>query len=218
MSFYDDGYRAFSNYVLTNIESTHMGVEAGMEFKITPALTAIAVVSYGQYRYANNPDYVQTVDNSQKLLEQDRVYWKGFHVSGTPQTAANLSVSYQFPFYMWAGLDLNYFGRSFISLNPIRRTDKARASLDYDYVRQEVFPGGFTLDANVGYSWRIKSGVYLRLNLSASNLLNTKNLRSGGYEQLRVRYTKEGKMMRPFDSRYFYMYGTTFFFNAALQF
>lgn len=218
MSFYDDGYRAFSNYVLTNIESTHMGVEAGMEFKITPALTAIAVVSYGQYRYANNPDYVQTVDNSQKLLEQDRVYWKGFHVPGTPQTAANLSVSYQFPFYMWAGLDLNYFGRSFISLNPIRRTDKARASLDYDYVRQEVFPGGFTLDANVGYSWRIKSGVYLRLNLSASNLLNTKNLRSGGYEQLRVRYTKEGKMMRPFDSRYFYMYGTTFFFNAALQF
>lgn len=218
MSFYDDGYRAFSNYLLSNIDSYHTGVEIGAECKITPALSVTTVFTYGQYRYANNPDYIQTIDNSQKLLEQDRVYWNGFHVSGTPQTAANVSFSYQFPFYMWAGIDFNYFGRSFISMNPVVRTDKGRASLPYDYVRQEQFPGGFTIDANVGYSWRIKSGVSLRLNLSASNLLNTTNLRSGGYEQLRVRYSKEGEMMRPFDSRYFYMYGTTFFFNASLQF
>lgn len=218
MSFYDDGYRAFSNVVITNINSRHIGVEAGFEAKITPTLSATLVGTMAQYRYTNNPDYIQSVDNSEEFLEGERIYWNGFHISGTPQTAANLSINYQAPFYLWLGMDLNYFSRSFISMNPLRRTDKARKELDYSYVQQEKFPGGFTLDANVGYSWRIRSGVYLRLNLSASNLLNNKKLRSGGYEQMRIRYTKEGHMMRPFDSRYFYAYGTTFFFNAALQF
>lgn len=217
-SFYDDEYRAFSNYLLTNIQSYHAGVEAGIEVKITPALTATAVGTYAQYRYSNNPDYIQTVDNSNKLLESDRVYWDGFHVAGTPQTAANLGLNYRFPFALWLSVDANYFGRSFISMNPVLRTDKARKELDYKFVRQESFPGGITVDAAIGYSTRLYSGSTLRINLSASNILNNKMLRSGGYEQMRVRYTKGGTMMRPFDSKYFYAYGTTVFLNATLQF
>ena len=90
--------------------------------------------------------------------------------------------------------------------------------LPEESVAQEQFKGGFTLDANVGWSYRISSGKYLRLNLSVTNILNKTDLRTGGYEQLRIRYDKEGKMMRPFDPRYFYMYGTNYYLNVALVF
>lgn len=218
MSFYDDAYRAFSNYILTNIERQHMGIEVGFEAKLSPALTATAVFTMANYTYANNPDYIQTVDNNQQLLEQDRVYWRGFHVAGTPQTAANLSFNYQTPFYMYMGIDFNYFSRGFIDINPKRRTDKAREELDYSFVKQERFPAAFTVDANLGYSWRIKNGTFLRFNFSVTNILNNKNVKSGGYEQLRIRQTSDGKMMRPFDSRYYYMIGTNYYFNIVLVF
>lgn len=217
-SFYDDAYRAFSNIVLTNIDREHMGVEVGIEAKLHPALTATFVFTYANYTYANNPDYIQTIDNNRALLEEDRVYWKGFHVAGTPQTAANLSFTYQTPFYMYLGVDFNYFDRSYIDLNPKLRTDFARAELDAKYIHQERFPRAFTVDANMGYSWRIKHGQFLRINLSVTNLLNNKGVKSGGYEQSRIRQTIDGKMMRPFDSRYYYMIGTNFFFNVAYLF
>lgn len=217
-SFYDDAYRAFSNIVLTNIDREHMGVELGLEAKLLPSLTATLVFTYANYAYANNPDYIQTVDNNRALLEGDRVYWKGFHVAGTPQTAANLSFNYQTPFYMYLGVDFNYFDRNYIDLNPKLRTDAARDQLDPQYIHQEKFPAAFTMDANVGYSWRIKSGHFLRFNLSVTNILNNKGVKSGGYEQSRVRQTIDGKMMRPFDSRYYYMLGTNFFLNVSYVF
>lgn len=217
-SFYDDAYRAFSNIVLTNIDRQHMGIELGFEVKLLPSLTATAVFSYGSYTYANNPDYIQTVDNNRELLEKERVYWKGYHVAGTPQSAANLSLTYQTPFYMYLGLDLNYFDRGYIDLNPKLRTDIAREQLAPEYIRQEKFPAQFTMDANVGYSWRIQGSQFLRINLTVTNILNNKGAKSGGYEQSRIRQTRDGKMMRPFDPRYYYMIGTNFFLNVAYLF
>lgn len=214
-SFYDDAYRAFSNIVLTNIDRSHMGVELGLEAKLLPSLTATAVFTYANYIYANDPDYIQTVDNSRALLESDRVYWRGFHVAGTPQMAANFSLNYQTSFGMYLGVDFNYFDRSYIDLNPKLRTDRARAELDPKFIRQERFPSVFTMDANLGYSWRIRNSHYLRINLTITNLLNNKTGKSGGYEQSRIRQTSEGQIMRPFDSRYYYMIGTNFFLNIS---
>lgn len=217
-SFYDDAYRAFSNIVISHIDREHMGVELGLEAKLTTALTASFVFTYANYTYANSPDYIQTVDNNQKILEQDQVYWKGFHIAGTPQTAANLSFTYQTPFYMYLGVDFNYFDRHYIDLNPKLRTDKARSQLDPKFIQQERFPAAFTMDANIGYSWRVKNSQFLRINLSVTNILNNKGVKSGGYEQSRIRQTKEGNMLRPFDSRYYYMLGTNFFLNVAYLF
>lgn len=219
MSFYDDGYRTFSNYVLSGIDEQNVGVEVGLEAKLSPSWTANGVFTYGHYTYVSNPKFVQTVDNSDKVQARERVYWKGFNTAGTPQTAASIGLQYNSPRYWFAGVNANYFGRSFIDMNPLRRTDLAREQLAPEYVSRERFNDGFTVDAFAGYSYRIKSGMYLRINLSASNILNNKNLKSGGFEQLRIRRSKDGNTMtRPFDSKYFYMYGTTFFLNCSLQF
>ncbi len=219
LSFYDDFYRSFGNYVMTNIDKEHMGIEAGAEVKLSPTFTAKGMFGYGQYKYTSNPDYVQTVDNTEKVLESDKIYWENFNVEGTPMTVGSLGITYNSPKYWWIGISGNYFARSFIDMNPVLRTDRARAELPYEYVKQEEFDPGFSLDAFAGISYRIDYKYYLSINVSASNLLDNKDIRSGGYEQLRVNIDREGnKILKPFDPRYFYMFGRTFFLNVNFRF
>ena len=204
---------------MTNIDKEHMGIEAGAEVKLSPTFTAKGIFGYGQYKYTSNPDYVQTVDNTEKVLESDKIYWENFNVEGTPMTVGSLGITYNSPKYWWIGISGNYFARSFIDMNPVLRTDRARAELPYEYVKQEEFDPGFSLDAFAGISYRIDYKYYLSINVSASNLLDNKDIRSGGYEQLRVNIDREGnKILKPFDPRYFYMFGRTFFLNVNFRF
>lgn len=106
-------------------------------------------------------------------------------------------------------------------MNPVVRTDAGRTQLDYKYILPENMKGGYTVDVFAGYSYRITWDTYLRFNLSVNNILNNKNIVAGGFEQLRVRTDKVNDvetMVKPFPSKYSYMYGTTFFFNVSLQF
>ena len=217
MSFYDDYHRSFGNYVMTNIDKEHMGVEFGLELKLTPTITAEGMLGYGTYKYVSNPDYVQTIDNTEQIVDEDKVYWENFNVEGTPMSVGSLGFTYNSPNYWFIGIKGSYFGNSYISMNPVLRTDRGRADLDYEYIEQERFGSGFTVDAFAGLSYRIQYKYFLGVNISASNLLDRKNMKSGGYEQLRVR-VEDGKMTRPFDKRYFYMFGRNFFFNVNFRF
>ena len=222
MNFYDDSQASFSNYILTGIDTRHLGMELGLEAKLSPTLTANAALALGQYQYASNPSYVQTIDNSEKIVDRDVIYWKGLQVGGTPQTAATVGLTYYAPWYANFGINANYFGRNYVSMAPALRTDRARAALDQGYIHPERLRDGFTVDVFASYSWRIKYGTFLRFNLSVSNVLNNKQLPSGGFEQLRVRTQRDesGQQIpfRPFDSKLSYVYGTTFFLNTTLQF
>jgi hypothetical protein len=217
MSFYDDYHRSFGNYVMTNIDKEHMGVELGLELKLTPTITAEGMLGYGTYKYISNPDYVQTIDNTEQIVDEDKVYWENFNVEGTPMSVGSLGFTYNSPNYWFIGIKGSYFGNSYISMNPVLRTDRGRADLDYQYIEQERFGSGFTVDAFAGLSYRIQYKYFLGVNISASNLLDRTNMKSGGYEQLRVR-VEDGKMTRPFDKRYFYMFGRNFFFNVNFRF
>lgn len=222
MSFYDDAQAAFSNYTLTDIATRHLGIELGLEAKLSPTLTANGALALGHYSYDSNPTYVQTIDNSNQIIDQDIVYWKGLMLHGTPQTAATLGLTYRAPWYGTFGVNANYYGRNYISMNPAIRTDRGRSAFDHDTILPDELSGGMTIDLFVGYSWRIKRDTFLRFNLSVNNLLNNRSIHSGGFEQLRIRTQRDAngqtQLYRPFDSKYSYVYGTTFFFNTSLQF
>lgn len=219
MSFYDDYYRSFGNYIMTGIARSHVGVEVGVEYKIIPELTAQGAFSYGNYEYQSNPVYVQTVDNTGDILGEGKVYWKGGKVSGTPQTAGSVGLTYNSPKYWWLGVNGNYFGRNYIDMNPILRTDQAMTDLDGKYSKQEEFSDGFTMDVFAGASFRIAYKYFIGISASVSNVLNNTDLKSGGFEQLRITQDKTtNKYSRPFDPKYFYMYGTTYFVNVNFRF
>ena len=98
---------------------------------------------------------------------------------------------------------------------------------------EERLKDAYTLNLSVGKSWYIKYKYSLGFSFDIKNLLNNRTFRTGGYEQMRlsklygpnivsdykgdptiVKYTNYTK----FDSKYFYMYGTTYYLNVYFRF
>jgi hypothetical protein len=80
--------------------------------------------------------------------------------------------------------------------------------------RAEQLPSYYTVNFNAGKSLRIKKKYFLNFNLSANNLLNNKNIITGGFEALRW----DNSNISKFDNRYFYMTGTTFMATVNFNF
>lgn len=233
ISFYDDLQRAFTNFSMTGIDQRNFGIEAGVKVPIYGGLSLEGALSYGRYVYTSNPNVTQTIDNSERIvLENQKVYWKGYRVARTPQLASSVGLQWRGPDYLFIGLDLNYFDGMFISMNPLRRTDYAMVGMDLSTPEgvaamrqmsdQERFPGAFILNASVGKSWSFDRKYYLGVNLNVNNLLNNRNIKSGGYEQMRLSANKDasGNIMSytPFDSKYFYLYGINYMINVYFRF
>ena len=89
---------------------------------------------------------------------------------------------------------------------------------------QECFGDYYTLSASVGKNWYI--GQYmLGFSLEVKNILNNQDIRTGGYEQMRLSrrtYVNADnasiQYYSPFDSKYFYLLGTTYYLNVYFRF
>ncbi len=240
MSAYDDLQNAFSNFAITNIDQRHMGIELG--FKIptyfVDNLFLQGVLALGSYEYTSNPLMTQTVDNSSEVVMKDVLvpYWKstpyadGFvqkhYLPSTPQTAASLGLSYNIN-YWFIDFDVEYFGRSYLDMNPLYRTDYATAGPDNRITdeeivymtAQEMFKPAWLVNASVGKSWFIKRKYQLGFSLNAKNILNNTNVRTGGYEQTRlVDNTVSRERFYRFDPKYFYMSGFNYMLNIYFRF
>ena len=221
-SFYHDGYRNFVNYVISGIDSKNQGIELATEIKITSTISAIAVTSLGYYRFTSRPSVDVFVDNSsEELVANQTVFMENYLISGTPQTAATLGLKYSGPKYWYIGLNANYFDHTYMSFNPERRIEGAVDGIPQGtdewnaIIGQERLPSAFTLDANLGKSFKIGDNLLL-FNLSVNNILNNKTIITGGYEQLR--YDLEEKDPHKFPSKYYYLYGTQYYLNVSFRF
>jgi len=226
MAFYDDFYRAMSNFALSDVSQRHMGVEFGGDVYVWNGFSLKGAVAYGHYTYNSNPLLTQTIDNSNEILaENQRVYWSGNYIAGTPQLATNLGVEYRAPRNWWAGLDLNYYNYSYIDMNPLRRTNAILdvAADPFQMMFQEKFKPGFILNANFG-QWRTINRKYnLGIMLSINNILNNQSMQTGGFEQSRLQRERDedGRFWEnytPFPAKYYFMNGTSYFLNVFLRF
>ena len=248
ISFYDDTQSSFTNFAMSGIDKRYYGVELGVNVPIWQGISLQGAVNWGDYRYISNPNFTQIVDNRAEIVLQDKVYWKGFFVESTPQVAVNVGLDYRGPHSWFASINLNYYDKLYLSMNPAYRTNKAvmpymkvlnnENSTEDAQVwaiqsivrirRQEELDNGFTLSASVGKNWYIQRKYTLGFSAEVKNLLNNTSLRTGGYEQMRMSKTRghlsavetnpaETYYSR-FDSKYFYMLGTTFFLNVYFRF
>lgn len=229
ISFYDDISGSFTNFAMHGINQLNTGVEVGFEIPIVRLLSIKGAMNYGYYKYTSNPYVTQTVDNSdQILIRNERVYWKDYKVGGTPMTAVNLGLNYRTRSYWFFGVDCNYYDAMYIDMNPLYRTDGAHKGLSKEdsqkMAAQEMFPSAFVLNANVGKSWMIQRKYNLGFSLEAKNLLNSQDIKTGGYEQMRLKKiasetnNKVIDHYERFDSKYFYMFGTTYYLNVYFRF
>ena len=241
MSFYDDAQNSFTNFAMIGIDQRHIGLELGFKVPLpVPNLALQGVVSYGQFVYTSNPKMYQTYDNSAAIVEDTYgvtiPYWKSHptadgktvkhYVSGTPQLATSLGLSWN-KNYWFVDADVDYFDFAYLDMNPLYRTDMATSGPDktvtpteIEYMAaQEKFKGAVLVNASVGKSWYIKRNYQLGFSLQVKNILNTTNLRTGGYEQTRlVDNTVSKERYYRFDSKYFYMSGINYMLNIYFRF
>lgn len=233
ISFYDDIQRAYTNFSMTGIDQRNMGVEAGIKIPIFAGLAFEGALSWGDYVYTSNPKFTQTVDNSaREVLSDQTVFWKGYKVARTPQIASSVGLTWAGPNYLFAGIDLNFFDGNYISMNPLRRTDYAVQGMDPDteegmalireMTSQEKFPHAFILNANIGKSWRLAGKYLLGVSANINNILNNRNIKTGGYEQMRLSRVTDGQgefmHYTPFDTKYFYLFGINYMVNVYFRF
>ena len=247
ISFYDDTQASFTNFAMSNIDKRYMGVEVALRVPIWGGLAVQGALNYGDYRYTSNPNFVQTVDNSNKIKLVDKVNWKGFYIESTPQFAANIGLDFRGPKNWFASINFNYYDKLYLSMNPAYRTDNAVlpyikvlyssnsdnnqkfwAAQEIAKMRQEEELGSaYTLSASLGKNWYIGRKYTIGFSAEVKNILNNQSFRTGGYEQMRMRKVRgmlpgvsnpSTTYYTHFDAKYFYMLGTTCFVNVYFRF
>ena len=241
ISFYDDTRSSFTNFAMSGIDKRYYGVELGLSVPVWNGLSVVGALSWGDYTYTSNPNFVQTVDNVDKIVLKDKVNWDGYHVESSPQLAFNIGLDYRGPRNWFAGVNFNYYDNIYLSMNPMYRTataikyytnvltsntatnaQKASALSSIKTLRkQEKFDSAYTLSANIGKNWYIHRVYMLGFSLEVKNILNDQDIRTGGYEQMRMSKVRgEGgeQIYGRFPSKYFYLFGTTYYLNVYFRF
>lgn len=229
LTFYNDEYRNFVNYAISNIGKIHTGIEFGAEAKIYKGLSLNAAAAIGKYYYNTRQQATVTADNSSDLLSKDvTVYSKNFYVP-TPQQAYTIGLDYRSPKFWFVNVNFNYFDDMYADFNPIRRTESAVSGIEEgsalwnQIIDQTKLKSQYTVDAFAGYSWMmnrrfkgLKKRTYLVFNVGVNNILDNRNIISGSFEQLRFDFA--GKNVNKFPNKNFYSYGTNFFASIGVRF
>jgi hypothetical protein len=206
-----------------------MGLEFGVEAKVYKGLSVNAAAAVGQYTYNTRQLATVTADNSSATLDKDvTVYSKDFYVP-TPQQAYTIGLDYRSPKFWFLNVNFNYFDKMYLSYNPIRRTASAVSGVPegsdqwHQIVDQTQLEDQYTLDAFAGYSWlmnrrfhSLKKRTFLVFNVGVNNILNNRNIVSGGYEQLRFDFAE--KNVNKFPDKRFYAYGINYFASVGIRF
>lgn len=236
---------AFVAEILSGIDKKYMGAEFAADVKISPTLTSVLVVSYGDYTINNNPTAYVSIDSDLYPNGYDEIgtaKLKGNKIAGTPQKAASLSFRYNSPKYWWFGMSANYLMDQYLDFSALNRTPnfytdpttgdnyihpitgEVVTQSDVDALnKQKKFDDQFMLNANVGKSFLL--GKYrMGLSLSVNNILNNRDYVTGGFEQGRKSNFTESyvdNVISPvslFGPKLWYDRGTTFFANVYLRF
>jgi hypothetical protein len=229
--FYHEDYRTFVNYVMQEVDMKMWGTEFALQAKISPSLSATLVGTFMQAFYNSRPNVSIIRDNdTNTAVESSIAYIKDYYLNVGPQTASTLGINYRSPKYWYGNINFNYVDRNYVSINPSRRTIEAIDGIEYkgelfnQIVDQEKLPSAFTVDVYLGKSFSLnklnkklfKYGTYLYVNVGVNNVLNNKNVLTGGYEQLR--FDQTGRNPNRFANKYFYGYGANYFINISLKF
>lgn len=229
LTFYNDEYRNFTNYAISNIDREHMGVEFGAEAKVYKGLSVNVAASVGRFNYISRQRATVTVDNSAEVLASNNIVYSNNYYVPTPQEAYTIGFDYRSPKFWFLNMNVNFFNNMYLDFNPLRRTSGATNGIEpgtalwHDIIDQEKLDNQVTVDLFAGYSYMLNRNIkglkkrnYLVFNVGVNNILDNKDVVSGGYEQLRFDFS--GKDTGRFPPRKFYAYGINFFASIGFRF
>ena len=219
--FYFDNANSFSYVSLTGVEKEYYGVEYGLKFKITSAFSIQAVGTVSEAKYANDAN-VRYMLSTSGDYGNDICHLKGVREASTPLLAQSLTLSYSNKGW-FIDLTGNYYDHIYLSPSVYYRYDEI---CEHDNDGNAKVPdqlegnGGFMLDASIGKLIRLRKGQ-LSINLTLTNILNNRDICTGGYEQSRDNLTSSGNSrgyVFSMNPKKFYAYGTNGMLNFTYRF
>lgn len=221
--YYHDVQRTFINHQLRNMNQVNRGVELGLTYKIDDNWSLDLAGTKSEYYYSNNPMGVMNSDNGNVKNVEETVYLNNYHVGGMPQMVGTAGLRYFYKYWFF-GANVNYAGNQYVELAPLKRLASNYTSVNpsdvptYEayktLVDQEKFKDAYTVDFSIGKMFYLKDRRSFNMNLSVNNILNKKDIRTGGYEQGRLDLTSPNK----FPSKYYYMQGINCFLSVNYKF
>ena len=122
----------------------------------------------------------------------------------------------------------NYFTGGYVDLAPTRHeqeyleglwkyctTTEEYADRVAEYTHQDRLKDAFVMNLSIGKMIYTKFGA-LNFNLSVNNLLNNRNIQTGGYQEGKFDYTTYD--VSKFPNKYYYAQGIRVFFNFGIRF
>lgn len=224
--FYDYDLATMMTYTLAGVQTEHKGVEVGLEYKIINGLSVKATGAFARYNYKNNPTGVRSAQNG-AMEDVERVtYLKNYYVGGTPQQAYGLAVNYAAPKNWFFEVNANYFCDGYVDLAPTRHealpglwkfctTVEEYEQRLAEFAAQDKLKDAFVMNLSIGKLIYTKFGA-LNFNLSINNLLNNRNIQTGGFQESKLDYTNYS--LSKFPNRYYYAQGIRVFFNFGIRF
>lgn len=226
----DPAYNAFVSYIMNKVCTRSTGIEFAVNYKFNSIWSATGVVAVGQHFYTNSPDVNIYADNDPTVTTTShKTYISNFYVASGPQSAYSLAVNCK-PGKWNVTLNANYFERNYVDIYPERRTAAAvdlvpqGSVLWNSIVQQERMPSAYTMDLYVSRPFNTsrlskmlhRKNTSLFVSLGVNNLLNNRNIKVAGYEQLR--YDFANRVPDKFLNYYDYAFGLNYSANISFRF
>ncbi|MBO4263323.1 MAG: TonB-dependent receptor [Bacteroidales bacterium] len=151
-------------------------------------------------------------------------HYQKHYIPSTPQLASQIALNYRTRSYWFFEINGQYMQNSYLSMNPLYRTESANKGSEsnpeiIEYMTaQEKFDPAFLLNASMGKSWYIKRKYSIGFSMEVKNILNNRDVKTGGYEQTRLISSDKKDRYYKFYPKYFYMCGANYMLNIYFRF
>ena len=228
-AFYDDLHSTFMNYALTGVHKQYKGIEFGGSYKLSPSLTVSAAANIARYQYKNRPLGTRSFENGSEPDETQVVYLKNFYVAGTPQECYSLAFNWSGPKQWFVELNGAWMNRSYVSISPTRHeviadlytladNEEHLQLIIKDISQQEKLNEALVINASIGHVIYINRTASFNINLNLNNILDNRNIQTGGYQQGRTDTKDYTNTSTKFPNKYYYAQGFKVFLNLGLRF
>ena len=228
-SFYDDVRSTFMNFALTGVHKQYKGVEVGLSYKLSSSLTVSAAANIARYQYKNRPLGTRSYENGSNPDVTSVIYLKNFYVAGSPQECYSLAFNWAGPKNWYVELNGAWMNRSYVSISPIRHeaipnlyelaeSEEHLQQLIKDLSVQEKLNEALLINASIGHVIYINRSASFNINLNLNNILDNKNIQTGGYQQGRIDTKDITNTANKFPNKYYYAQGFKVFLNLGLKF
>ena len=223
----------FLTAALYGIQKKNLGVEFGMEVKVSPTVKLLGGAGIGQYTYDNNPQL--QVSASEDDTTTFTSYLKNYKQAVGPHQGYSIGFEYRDPKYWWVSVNANWLTNNYVSLSSLRRTDNfykdpndgsllpgvTQAEVDR-LLKQERLDNMFLVNLVGGKSWKLSHKYYLGMFASINNIFGAL-YKTGGFEQSRKgnfqNFKEDFELEQPlFGNKYWYGKGTSYYINFYLRF